>query len=231
MTDENDDKQRRERSRRRKRRAQLERAGTKTTAAKKPDLTWLGLDWLDSSRALGRAARNPAARESVTALIHGASMPCGPRRRLGNYGPGPDRRTMVGCFLAFFTHSSQAFLGSPLSCWLSSRRLLALAPTQSRPRCPNPNPNPNRVPPSSERAPNPLFSSSSHPRPCQTLSSPPVGLSFLIQPPTDCRRPPTGHRHPETRSAPFTDISPSPSAPGTRRRSRSLHKSCCVAPA
>lgn len=101
MTDENDDKQRRERSRRRKRRAQ--RAGTKTTAAKKPDLTWLGLDWLDSSRTLGRAARNPAARESVTALIHGASMLCGPRGRAGNYGPGPDRRTMVGCFFGFFS--------------------------------------------------------------------------------------------------------------------------------
>lgn len=59
-------------------------------------------------------------------------------------------------------------------------------------------------------------SGSSHPRPCQTLSSPPVGLSFLIQPPTDCRQPPTGHRHPETRSAPFTDTDISlisPSAP------------------
>lgn len=200
MTDENDDKQRRERSRRRKRRAQ--RAGTKTTAAKKPDLTWLGLDWLDSSRTLGRTARNPAARESVTALIHGASMPCGPRGRAGNYGPGPDRRTMVGCFLAFFfTHSSQAFLGSPLSCCRSLRwrppRVAPVAPI-AYPR---------------RRSAHPLFSSSSHPRPCQTLSSPPVGLSFLIQPPTDCRQPPTGHRHPETRSAPFADISLSPSAP------------------
>lgn len=195
MTDENDDKQRQERSRRRKRRAR--RAGTKTTAAKKPDLTWLGLDWLDSSRTLGRAARNPAARESVTALIHGASMPCGPRGRAGNYGPGPDRRTMVGCFLAFFHSLISGFLGlAPLM--LS---LLALAPTQSRPRCPN------RVPPSSGRAPT-LFKF----QPPSALSNPfiaPRGTLFSIQPPTDCRQPPTGHRHPETRSAPFADISQS----------------------
>lgn len=180
MTDENDDKQRRERSRRRKRRAQ--RAGTKTTAAKKPDLTWL-----DSSRTLGRAARNPAARESVTALIHGASMPCGPRGRTGNYGPGPDRRTMVGCFLAFFTHSSQAFLGSPLSCWLSSRRLLALAPTQSRPRCPN------RIPPSLERAPTLFFKF----QPPSALSNPFIApRGTLFSHPTTHRLSPTTNRTP-----------------------------------
>lgn len=78
---------------------------TKTTAAKKPDLTWLGLGRLDSSRTLARAARNPAARESVTALIHGASMPCGPWGRAGNYGPGPDRRVMVGWLLFGFFFS------------------------------------------------------------------------------------------------------------------------------
>lgn len=104
-------------------------------------------------------------------------------------------------FWLFFTHSSQAFLGSPLSCCRSLRwrppRVAPVAPI-AYPR---------------RRSAHPLFSSSSHPRPCQTLLSPPVGLSFLIQPPTDCRQPPTGHRHPETRSAPFPDISLSPSAP------------------
>lgn len=133
-----------------------------------------------------------------------------------------DGSWLAGCFLAFFFLSSShslisGFLGfAPLM--LS---LLALAPTQSRPRCPN------RVPPSSDRAPT-LFKFQPPSRPCQTLSSPPVGLSFLIQPPTDRRQPPTGHRHPETRSAPLL-IFLSVLVPPWTRRSRS--QSRCAAPA
>lgn len=139
MTDENDDKQRRERSRRRKRRAQLERAGTKTTAAKKPDLTWLGLDWTDLTRLGlwdGQHAIWPPERASQRLSME-PQCPVGHGDGLEIMDQGLTDGPWLVAFWRFFfffvLHSSQAFLGSPLSRWLSSRRLLALASTQSRP--------------------------------------------------------------------------------------------------